>query len=389
MANLQTDHIHHAHHSNPLKPRNQLFTCLACQVAFPTTERQRAHYRTDWHKYNLKRKIAQLPSINAEQFAQKVLAQQMKGKEEEERQGLVYECVICKKSYYSENAFSNHLLSKKHKDLEFNAHQEPLVSPVVASKKDARIFSDTEEDTDADSVVSSLAEVGLSQDRCLFCNMANGDLDTNLKHMSLVHGFFLPDREYLEDPAGLIVYLAEKVEDCICLYCNGRGKEYKSQEAVRKHMLAKGHCKMAYDESENPEDLLKFYNFGAMSEEDFEAATVDTVSNQDDELILESGERLGHRRFMRFYRQNPRRSSQDQDPASPLSVTEGETGVAVEPRNRKERRSKLAITDGSQYQKADLLRRLPEVVQKQHFQRQASKRDNLVATSRLRIQNPI
>jgi hypothetical protein len=26
-----------------------------------------------WHKYNLKRKIAQLPSVNAEQFAQKVL----------------------------------------------------------------------------------------------------------------------------------------------------------------------------------------------------------------------------------------------------------------------------------------------------------------------------
>lgn len=146
---------------------------------------------------------------------------------------------------------------------------------------------------------------------------------------------------------------------------------------------------MAYDESENPEDLLKFYNFGTMSEEDFEAATVDTVSNQDDELILESGERLGHRRFMRYYKQNVRRSSQDEDAADTLSITQGEAGVAVEPRNRKERRSKLAITDGSQYQRADMLRRLPEVVQKQHYQRQSSKRDNLVATSRLRIQNPI
>lgn len=146
---------------------------------------------------------------------------------------------------------------------------------------------------------------------------------------------------------------------------------------------------MAYDESENPEDLLKFYNFGTMSEEDFEAATVDTVSNQDDELILESGERLGHRRFMRYYKQNVRRSSQDEDAADPLSITQGEAGVAVEPRNRKERRSKLAITDGSQYQRTDMLRRLPEAVQKQHYQRQSSKRDNLVATNRLRIQNPI
>lgn len=47
MSSLQAEHIHHAQHSNPLKPRNQLFTCLACQVAFPTTDRQRAHYRTE------------------------------------------------------------------------------------------------------------------------------------------------------------------------------------------------------------------------------------------------------------------------------------------------------------------------------------------------------
>lgn len=36
-----------SHHSNPLRPRNNLFTCLTCQVAFPTTDRQRAHYRTE------------------------------------------------------------------------------------------------------------------------------------------------------------------------------------------------------------------------------------------------------------------------------------------------------------------------------------------------------
>lgn len=321
---------------------------------------------------------------------------------------MLTESCLIRKSYFSENAFSNHLLSKKHKDLEFNADQEPLPSPVIAHKKNGRLFSDTEEDTDTDSVVSSHPDPDLRQECCMFCNIDNGDFDTNLKHMSLVHGFFLPDIEYLDDPCGLVDYLAEKVDNCICLYCNGRGKEYKSREAVRKHMvrsgwlygqerqtdldtwpqLDKGHCKMAYDESENPEHLLKFYDFGTMSQEDFEAATVDTVSNEDDELILESGQRLGHRRFMRYYKQSVRRSSQDES-ADQLSITQGEAGVAVEPRNRKERRSKLAITGGSEQDRADMLRRLPEVVQKQHYQRQSSKRDNLVATSRLRIQNPI
>lgn len=146
---------------------------------------------------------------------------------------------------------------------------------------------------------------------------------------------------------------------------------------------------MAYDESENPEDLLRFYNFGTMSEQDFEAATVDTVSNIEDELVLASGERLGHRRFMRYYKQKVRRPSQEEE-ADPLSITEGETGEVIEPRNRKERRSKLAITNGTQLN-GDMLRRLPEVVQvqQQHWQRQCLKKSNLIATTRLRIQNPI
>ena len=33
------------------------FTCLACRVGWASLEQQRAHYRTDWHRYNLKRKV--------------------------------------------------------------------------------------------------------------------------------------------------------------------------------------------------------------------------------------------------------------------------------------------------------------------------------------------
>ncbi|VDN35973.1 unnamed protein product, partial [Cylicostephanus goldi] len=31
------------------------FTCVACHLVFKTPELQREHYRTDWHRYNLKR----------------------------------------------------------------------------------------------------------------------------------------------------------------------------------------------------------------------------------------------------------------------------------------------------------------------------------------------
>lgn len=155
---------------------------------------------------------------------------------------------------------------------------------------------------------------------------------------------------------------------------------------------------MAYDETEDPEDLLKFYNFGTMTEEDFEAAIVDTETTQDDELVLESGGRVGHRRFMRYYKQKLRRSSNDgqeeEGRLTALALTNGEGSanqdVTLEPRNRKERRSKLAITDGSANTQIDIMSRLPQAVRTDFQQRQASsKRSNRIATKHLRLQNPV
>lgn len=47
-------------------------TCITCRVAFARAELQRDHYKSDWHRYNLKRKVAELPSVSAEVFQQKV-----------------------------------------------------------------------------------------------------------------------------------------------------------------------------------------------------------------------------------------------------------------------------------------------------------------------------
>ncbi|KAG1466572.1 hypothetical protein G6F46_001823 [Rhizopus delemar] len=364
--------LHQQHQSNPLKPKNQLFTCLACQVAFPSSERQRTHYRSDWHKYNLKRKIAQLAPINAEQFAQKVLAQQTKGREEEERQGLVYECSLCRKSYSSENSFANHLSSKKHKDTESIFGKEHLASPVIQPHHHKMsLFSDAD-DTDNESVLSFVTETDRVLDTCLFCGLYSGDFESSLDHMKLFHGFFLPDIEYLEDPKGLVMYLSEKiVNDFTCLYCNGRGKEWKSLFAVRKHMLDKGHCKMAYDESEDPEELLKFYYFEPLGDE---VAT--HMDENQDLVLLNTGTRLGHRQFMRYYKQRPRKpSTASSEPKLPV----------IEPRNRKERRQ---ITFGTSVNHVPIATKPQEFASRQR-DFASSHRNNLVATNRLRVQNTI
>ena len=44
------------------------FTCNTCSLSFPTPEDQRSHMKSDWHRYNLKRRVAQLPCIDEDIF---------------------------------------------------------------------------------------------------------------------------------------------------------------------------------------------------------------------------------------------------------------------------------------------------------------------------------
>ena len=92
------------------------FTCISCRVAFASADLQRAHYKSDWHRYNLKRKVAELPPVTATEFKQRVLAQQ--SKTAEEQRDTSTNCDICGKHFRTENAYANHLQSKKHKEVE-------------------------------------------------------------------------------------------------------------------------------------------------------------------------------------------------------------------------------------------------------------------------------
>ena len=58
------------------------YTCNTCGLSFPTADLQRLHMKTDWHRYNLKRRVASLPPISSEVFAEKILQQQAQEAEE-------------------------------------------------------------------------------------------------------------------------------------------------------------------------------------------------------------------------------------------------------------------------------------------------------------------
>ena len=65
-----------------LNQSNHLFTCVTCNVAFDNPETQREHYKTDWHRYNLKRKVAELAPISFESFQEKLHQQKVQVVEE-------------------------------------------------------------------------------------------------------------------------------------------------------------------------------------------------------------------------------------------------------------------------------------------------------------------
>lgn len=68
-----------------------------------------------YSQYNLKRKIASLPPLSSETFAEKVLNAQTSTRLERERASFEKLCTACNKVYYSQNAYANHLGSMKHR----------------------------------------------------------------------------------------------------------------------------------------------------------------------------------------------------------------------------------------------------------------------------------
>jgi pre-60S factor REI1 len=216
------------------------------------------------------------------------------------------------------------------------SHKKNEINTTLVEKIDEKIAS---------------ARSQLSSIDCLFCSNVAGSLPDNLTHMSTIHSFFIPDAEYLIDIAGLVAYLGEKVAvGNVCLYCNETSREFKTLDAVRKHMADKSHCKIAYDSEDDRLELSDFYDFsssypdadrkmkevqkqtqdgvgdgwediendheqvdeddaGELSEEeDLDSDTLPdnqiTYGDSHLELVLPSGARIGHRSMRRYYAQS-------------------------------------------------------------------------------------
>jgi pre-60S factor REI1 len=202
-----------------------------------------------------------------------------------------------RKTFSTENAYRSHVQSRKHRERELVYARNPASNPVdeqtestiegevpshasaqrrasTASSHDTddveSIANDDDEDMEdeEDEDVDIEAKLAASRRRrhlpsdCLFCTTKLSTIDTCLQHMSTFHSFFIPDREYLSDISGLLAYLGEKVVvGNICLYCPGGSREFGSVEAVRRHMIDKSHCKMAFETDDDRIEVSDFYTY--------------------------------------------------------------------------------------------------------------------------------
>ncbi|KAK9691921.1 hypothetical protein RND81_09G228900 [Saponaria officinalis] len=327
--------------------------CGACNKEFSNVAEQQLHYKSDWHFYNLKRKVARVQRVSEAVFQ----ASQAEEKKKLNETAMLYSCGVCGKGYRSSKAHAQHLNSKSHltraSQGENSQTDNTIIRPLLQRRTPAKDFDIEEEDG---------YEEELDPTRCFMCDLKNPTLETCMLHLHKKHGFFIPDIEYLSDPKGLLTYLGLKVRrDYLCLYCDERCRPFSSLEAARKHMVAKGHCKVRYGDGDHEEEveLEEFYDYSSSYMDNDGKVLVAKTDDGEDcvelgcggcELILkrrtESGvcaTTLGSREFLRYYKQNPRPT-----PANALAISIAKAGscseiIGLTTEQRKERAIRLKV----------------------------------------------
>ncbi|XP_031570774.1 zinc finger protein 622-like [Actinia tenebrosa] len=294
-----------------------LYTCITCRVGFADSDLQRKHYKSDWHRYNLKRKVAEMPPVTAEVFQEKVLAQRAEAEAKEQTKSTIMYCKICNKNFSSENAYKNYLQSKKHLEIvakSKDTDSEETADIVGLKKKSENSVQEADTETPAsdEEEVEECEDEALEITECLFCPHESLNFEENMKHMSRSHSFFIPDLEYVVDLKGLIGYLGEKIGiGKMCLFCNEKSKAYLSIEAVQNHMTSKSHMKLDY-EGEAALEYSDWYDFTSSypskreNDDDDNDVNTGTLSVDDatNELCLPSGAKAGHRDLRNYYKQH-------------------------------------------------------------------------------------
>ncbi|CCH46138.1 Zinc finger protein [Wickerhamomyces ciferrii] len=298
------------------------FKCNSCAIQFPNSDSQRYHMKTEWHRYNLKRRVAQLAPIDATLFADlKQRAEQSKQYEEEtdefgfkiikERQpkkfhinqrnrvdtlrgraaahvasssntnGIAREVSPASTVASGLSSFSlgesvySHPATHTDVDSDYELSSQAGTDPSYAPSGDEDNEED-EDDEEFDRISHHDADLLQPITSCIYCGVPHHDIETNLNHMFRNHGLFIPERSYLVDLKGLLEYLISVIViDNECLCCSFKGR---SLESIRAHVTSKGHCRLPYETREERAEFERFYDFSSIDEQPEKTKTTKSIS---------------------------------------------------------------------------------------------------------------
>lgn len=207
------------------------------------------------------------------------------------------------KSFSTDNAYQSHLQSKKHRERqaaqqkveqgrsEGDVDQHTSAGPSQAGPTSTSVIEDLDEaedsaEDDDEGIDERLAAARrrIRPSDCLFCPLSSVSIDDNVLHMAKKHSFFIPDQDILIDLPGLLSYLGEKIVlGNLCIFCPNGGREFSDTRAVRKHMIDKYHCKLAYETDEDRAEIADFYDFTGNVGTDSDWEEVDGGNSEDGE----------------------------------------------------------------------------------------------------------
>lgn len=298
----------------------------------------------EWHRYNLKRRVAQLPPISEDLFNSKVntITEKKRAEEAELTEGMKNMQLSAKQQRKKQR---EELLEKKRKLLELAKNRlvsnggrvklgedgKVIVEKKQVTKEEMELKEEVQEairkeneGVDEESLIKEkLANrVDIPVTRCIFCKETSFEsVDETFEHLFKHHGLYIPERKYLVNKVGLLEYLYEKIGyGNVCLSCNFQGKNFQS---IIQHMLSKNHIRIPYESEEEKLELSDFYDFSKSYEvtgddgngEDWEDVDEEELENDEDiegeqlyasdyGLHLPNGIVVGHRSLAKYYRQN-------------------------------------------------------------------------------------
>ena len=233
------------------------------------------HYKSDWHRYNLKRREAGLPLLREADFQARLEAALALRKEREGKE---------------ERTGTDHLKknkSNKKKDVKSQAETDDRIQGrnPEQEEEESQVVADTDGMNVEDTIPEAEEEPPVIDPRqCLFDKHMSPSVEANMERMQRKYGFFVPDQEYLVDMEGLIGYCHEKVKlGHHCLYCQ---RIFSTWQGCQKHMISKRHTKLRYEPGIDVEEYEPFFDF-TEADEEFLGAKKGMTAVTDEEEIMD------------------------------------------------------------------------------------------------------